>query len=119
MSASQPIPVVTDDDVVRLARRDYAAHADEVLALLAEYGLEAWHREVPRVRAAILRLGAGDVATLKIHLDYAKRDSRDVLVGAEYLGYGGLTLRESSPSAEDTQRAISNDWSSYREWFTR
>ena len=75
MSQHQPVPVVTDADVERIARRDYPTSADDVLALLNSYGAESWHREVPRVRVAVLRLGAGSVETLKKHLDYALRDT--------------------------------------------
>lgn len=119
MSASQPIPVVTLADVERIARRDYGARADEVLALLAAYGEKDWEREVPRVRVAILRLGAGEIETLKTHLGYAKRDYRDVLLGAEYLGYGAVTLRSPSPTEEAATQAINADWADYKAWFER
>jgi hypothetical protein len=116
----QPVPVVTDDDVTRLAQRDFApAQAAEVLALLGTYGTEEWEREAPRVRVAILRLAAGDLDRLQQQLDYAKRDYRDVLLGAEYLVYAALTLRTPHPSPENAQQAIDADWSAYQEWLRR
>jgi hypothetical protein len=120
MTPVQPTAVVTDADVERIARRDFApAQADEVLALLNTYGAESWQREAPRVRAAILKLADGDIEHLRRELDVAKRDYRDVLVGAEYLAYGALTLRDPHPSAEDAQRAIDADWNHYMQWLKR
>lgn len=118
--SSQPVPAVTDADVERIVWRDFAAdQAEEALALLHAYGAESWEREIPRVRAAILRLAAGDMTQLRLQLDYAKRDYRDVLLGAEYLGYGGLTLRTPHPSPAEAQAAIDADWASYQEWLHR
>jgi len=115
----QPVPVVTDDDVARIARRDFPAQADEVLALLAGYGAESWEREQPRVRLAVLRLADGDMERLLQQLAYAKLDYRDVLMGAEYLAYATLTLHTPKPSAEDAQQAIEQDWRKYEEWLRR
>ncbi len=114
------MPIVTDADVERVVRRDYGpAHADDVLALLLTYGAESWQREAPRVRLAILRLAGGDIEHLRRELDVAKRDYRDVLLGAEYLSYGALTLRTPHPSPDDAQRAIAADWGAYQEWLRR
>jgi hypothetical protein len=120
MTPVQPTAVVTDADVERITRRDFdPAQADEVLALLATYGTADWEREAPRVRAAILKLADGNIEHLRRELDVAKRDYRDVLLGAEYLAYGALTLRHPHPTAEDAQRAIDADWSQYEAWLRR
>lgn len=120
MMPVQRTAVVTDADVERIVRRDFApSQVDEVLTLLATYGTADWEREAPRVRAAILKLADGDIEHLRRELDVAKRDYRDVLLGAEYLTYGALTLRNSNPSAEDAQRAIDADWSRYEAWLRR
>ena len=116
---TQPIPSVSEIDVERVVQRDHATNADEVFALLRTYGVESWEREVPRVQLAILRLAEGDMDRLRQQLDYAKRDYRDVLLGAEYLAYGALTLRTPHPSPEDAQRAIDEDWRKYEEWLRR
>ena len=116
----QPTPAVTAADVERIARRDYPAEqVDEVLALLRSYGVESWEVEVPRVQLALLRLGEGAIDRLRLHLAYAKRDYRDVLLGAEYLTYAALTLRNATPDAGDAQAAINADWASYTEWLQR
>ncbi len=115
----QPIPLVTDADVERVARREFTDRADHVLTLLRTYGVEDWEREAPRVRVAILKLANGDMDRVRSELDVAKRDYRDVLLGAEYLAYAALTLRDPHASAEDAQRAIAADWAAYEEWLRR
>ena len=119
MSQHQPIPVVTDADVERITRRDYPSAVDEVTALLAQYGTEKWHNEVPRVRVAVLRLGAGNIDTLKKHLGYALSDYRDALMGAEYMKFATLTLMEPQPSEGAAETAINQDWEDYATWFRR
>ena len=56
----------------------------QVRQMLQEYGSEDWEREADRVRLALLKLSAGDVEKLRVWLQTAKQDYRDVLVGAEY-----------------------------------
>lgn len=100
-------------------RRDHPDNPAEVLELLGQYGVVSWEVEVPRVRLAILRLAAGDMDRLRQQLDYAKRDYRDVLLGAEYLVYAALTLRTPNPSPDESQRAFDDDWRAYQEWLSR
>jgi hypothetical protein len=57
-----------------------------VLATLAEYGDEAWHREPERVLRDVLLLAAGDPDEVARLIGYAKTDYRDVLYWAEYQG---------------------------------
>jgi len=114
----QPVPDVSDADVERIVRRDFApTDADETLSLLRTYGTETWEREIPRVRVAILRLAAGDVGSLRQYLTDAKRDYRDVLLGAEYLEYAALTLKTPQPASEAARRAIEADWVAYQDWL--
>jgi hypothetical protein len=47
------VPAVTNDDVVRIVKRDFAAQeVPSVMAILDEYGGLEWQREVDRVRLA-------------------------------------------------------------------
>ena len=52
---------------------------DAILALLDEYGVEAYQRERDRVQLAIVDLSEGDQAKLRYFLEVAKQDYRDVL----------------------------------------
>jgi len=70
-----------------------------------------------RAGARSVRLAAGDADELRRHLADAKRDYRDVLLGAEYLAYGALTLRKPHPEPAEAQRAIDADWNAYQEWL--
>ena len=116
---NQPTPSVTLADVERIARRDFsAAEVAGVLAALETYGPESWHREVPRVRLAILKLAGGRPDQLREALAMAYQDYRDILVTAEYPRY----FREIPPSVPDASkadRAITADWEQYRDWFER
>jgi hypothetical protein len=52
----QPVPVVTFNDVERIARREFSDEQfSTVIDLLKEYGTEAWQRECPRVQPAALK----------------------------------------------------------------
>jgi hypothetical protein len=55
----------------------------EVLKILGEYGAEAWHRDVNRVRRDLVILSRGDTEKLKEWLKIAQWDYRDVLIGEE------------------------------------
>lgn len=114
----QPVPIVTDADVERVARRDFPAdEVHGVLSALAAYGVKEWHREVPRVRLAILKLAGGSHRKLRGALATAVQDYRDVLTYAEYPGYGA----EIYPDEKDEtkrQRVIAADWRQYHDWLS-
>lgn len=63
----QPVPKVTDEDVQRIAIRDFGKpQLSKVLELLQEYGKQDWNRPgSPRVRLAILKLANGDLDQIK------------------------------------------------------
>ena len=52
--------------------------------LLQQYGAQDWEREADRVRLALLKLSEGNLEQLRVWLQTAQQDYRDVLVGAEY-----------------------------------
>ena len=84
----QPVSNVSQDDVLRLIRRDFPPdQVDTALALLAQYGNESHEREFHRVRAAILKLANGDLDVLERQIASAKMDYRDTLAAAEYPRY--------------------------------
>jgi hypothetical protein len=115
----QPVPQVTLADVERVVRRDFPPdEVGSVLQCLEEYGGQAWHREIPRVRLAILKLAAGNGKKLRASLATANDDYRDVLSYAEYPGYlSGISPSEKDPTRR--QRAIDADWRQYRQWLER
>ncbi len=83
--------------------------------LLERYGSEDWHREVERVRLAVLRLGGGDLMAMARHLDEANRDYRDVLAAAEYprvLRLGSPT----DPASAVYREAVEADADDYLAW---
>ncbi len=55
------------------------ADPSAILAILDEYGFEAYQRERERVQLAIVNLSEGDETKLRYFVDVAKQDYRDVL----------------------------------------
>jgi hypothetical protein len=117
---SQPTPNVTNADVDRIVTRDYAAdQRARVWVVLREYGSEEWHPEIDRVRVAALKLAAGNLEHLRLHIDVAKIDYRDVIAAAEYPGYmKRIPPSEDVPPHERAQ-VIRDDWEQYEQWLTR
>ena len=117
---NQPIPDVTESDVVRVVQRDFPnKQFDDAISILNEYGTEEWHRSVNRVHIAALKLADGDLQALRREIDAAKRDYRDVLAYAEYPEY----MQKVSPSCkiaeEERERIIHSDWMQYQNWLNR
>lgn len=105
MPRNQPTPQVAQDDVERVARRDFSAEDyATVMAILNEYGTEKWHYERCRVQRAALKNANRSVQRLRAGVDY-----RDALAAAEYPAYcktvwsqvGGQDL-----SAEEKDRML-------------
>jgi hypothetical protein len=117
----QPIPEVTDEDVSRIALRDFGAdQAPLAISILEEFGKQDWNRlnSCARVRIAILKLASGDLDRLLDATNTAINDYRDVLAYAEYPRY----FREvgfKEISTQGTQAIIKDDWKQYSEWFER
>ena len=117
---TQPTPDVTSADLARLVRRDYPPdRTAEVFTVLESYGTEKWHIEAHRVRAAVLKLAAGDLEQLRNRIGQARSDWRDVLSEAEYPGYTKVWSRIDKFPPEKRQQVIDKDWRQYQEWFTR
>ena len=116
----QPHATVSRAEVERVVKRDFPpGQFDEVMATLDEYGTEDWQRERDRVQAAVLKLAGGSLEALRRHIEWAKRDYRDVLGPAEYPLYTKKMFRIGQLSAEERRRIIDADWKQYQEWFTR
>ncbi len=57
------------------------AEVPEVLALLKSYGAKPFHREQKRVRRVIAQNSRGSLDRVRLLVDVAKIDYRDVLIG--------------------------------------
>jgi len=115
----QPVPKVCDADVERVVKRDFSPEeASTVLSTLQEYGKKEWHRDVPRVRLAILKLAGRDSGALLDAVAMADRDYRDVLGNAEYPRY----FSKIDPAEKDEVKrktVIDADWQEYRDWLQK
>ena len=117
---TQPTPSVTDADVTRVIRREFAnADVAAAEAIVQEYGRESYERELARVRLAALKLAAGNLDALRRHIGDAKVDFRDVLLAAEYPQAGRMWGRINELSPEKRQAIYNADWKQYEEWLGR
>jgi len=116
----QPVPVVTFNDVERIARREFSDEQfSTVIALLKEYGTEAWQRECPGVQLAALKLADGNLEKLRAQIEAAKRDYRDVLAVAEFPAYCKVGFRIRELPVDERLRIINADWRQYDEWLRK
>lgn len=98
----------------RIIRRDFSEKQfDAVKAVLNEYGMERWERELSRVYLAALKLANGNLEELKAQVKMAKSDYRDVLGAAVYPErFRSAAFRELS--VKEQQRIIDSDWTQYK-----
>ena len=116
----QPVPHVSAADIERVIYRDFPrVQVDDVLAILAEYGTEIWHKERERVRLAALKLANGDLAKLRSAIDRAKLDYRDVLAPAEYPKFMQEGIRFRRLRSRDRQLIYTDDWQQYERWLKK
>ena len=116
----QPVPQITAADIERVVRRDFSeAQVDDVLAILAEYGTEQWHREPARVKLAALKLADGSLEKLRHAIARAKRDYRDVLGPAEYPKFSQQKLRVVRLRSQERERIYTDDWQQYERWLRK
>lgn len=107
-------------DVERIVQREFPTESHgEVIELLQKYEREAATRGSPRVQLAALKLSNANVRKLRIHLEAAQRDYRDVLVAAEYPEYGRIGLRIRNLRSDEIERIIDRDWKQYEEWLKK
>jgi hypothetical protein len=116
MRPEQPTPSVTDDDVVRVLQRDYAAaEVDGILRLIAAVEV----REKPRVVLACLKIANGDLARLRGELENAEGYYREILSEAEYPLATKRWSRIQSLSDDEVCAIYEKDWRQYSEWLNR
>ncbi len=87
-------------------------------ALLAKFGMESYHREVPRVRAAAVKLAQGDIGMLQQIIATACTDYRDVLAMAEYpRQFHTVGLKEKDP--KKYEQLVEMDLNEHSEWVRK
>jgi hypothetical protein len=52
-------------------------------SIVSEYGTETWHREAERVRRDAVIISRGSLEHLRVAIELAKTDYRDVLIGEQ------------------------------------
>ncbi|WP_276133856.1 hypothetical protein [Polluticoccus soli] len=111
------IPNITDADIERIVRRDFSqvAFAD-VIGTLKKYESET-EQGRNRVWASILKLAGGDIELLRLYVEKACYDYRDVIAAAEYPKYtphafGDLLDGKAAP-------LMDKDWKQYQSWLNK
>jgi hypothetical protein len=116
----QPVSKGTHEDVERIVRRDFLpGEVDTVLALLNAYETTPFKERPARVRLAALKCADGDLAKLKLQLEQAQFDYRNVLIDAEYPINYRLVMRTRKALDEEYNESIRQDWKNYNEWLER
>jgi hypothetical protein len=116
----QPVSEGTQEDVERIVRRDFLpSEVDAVLALLNAYETAPFKERPARVRLAALKCANGDLEKLKLQLEQAQCDYRNVLIDAEYPINYRLVMRRRKVSEQEYDESIRQDWKNYNEWLMR
>ena len=116
----QPVPDVSETDVARVVRRDFAPdQIDAVMTILNEYGTAEGQRGYHRVRLAALKLANGNIDQLRRQINIAKLDYRDVLAPAEYPDYMKMVPPSEKIAEDDRQKIIRSDWDQYQSWLKK
>lgn len=116
----QPVPDVSEEDVVRVVQRDFGPDQfDAVMKIVSEYGTGDRERGRHRVRLAVLKLANGNMAAVRSYIETAKCDYRDILAYAEYPEYMKTVSPSREIAEEKRERIILSDWDQYRNWLNR
>ena len=113
---AQYVPDVTEADVERVVRRDYAPQIQPVIEELIR-AVEV--REKTRVVLACLKNASGDLEKLKGELGGASGWWRETISAAEYPNYAKKMFRIERLTAEEQQRIIEKDRDQYLAWLKR
>ncbi|HKQ58624.1 MAG TPA: hypothetical protein VJY35_12215 [Candidatus Eisenbacteria bacterium] len=113
---TQPTPDVTEQDVHRILRRDYAPADHEAIGA-AIAALEV--REKWRVVLACLKNGAGNTAKALDELGHASGYYRESIGEAEYPLATRKWSRIESFSDAEREAIYAKDWKQYQEWLHR
>ena len=115
---TQPVPKVSENDVVRVVQREFPSTKFEtVMLVLNEYGTEDWHHEAHRVRLAVLKLATGNLEVLRREIEVAKCDYRDILAYAEYPEYMKKVSPGSDLPKKQVRDVVARDRSQYEKWL--
>ena len=109
----QPVPIVSEDDVKRIAVRDFGrAGVESVLDTLSRF------EGSPRVQLAILKIADRNLEVLEEVERLTAQDFRDALAAAEYPRYTREIGFSKAPQSL-LKDVIESDWKQYREWLDR
>lgn len=112
----QKTPNVTNDDILRIVERDFAA---ESLQAILDAISATDVREKQRVVAACLKNSNGDFVALLDLLRSAPGYWRDIISVAEYPLDNRKGTSMEKMSKEERQKVHDLDWQQYQDWFEK
>lgn len=86
----------------------------QAIVILETYGTEKHEQEPTRVRLAVLKLSGHDFEEIKININFAKQDFRDILSWAEY---PRQSKKGSLPNGPKKQKLVVADKADYEAWL--
>ena len=114
----QKIPTVSDADIKRIVRRDFSeVEFAEIENILGVYKSES-NKGKNRIYASILKLSEGKIDLLKMYVDKANDDYRDIIALSEYPRYSEHAFEDDLPE-KLKKHLIDDDWIQYQTWFKR
>ncbi|HSA89540.1 MAG TPA: hypothetical protein VLF42_06520 [Burkholderiales bacterium] len=112
---NQYVPDVSESDIERVLRRDYAVeHHAAIREMIASIEM----REKTRVVLACLKNGKGNLTRLQGELANADGWWREIISEAEYPHYSKKRFRIDRISPDEQQRIIEKDKAQYLQWLS-
>ena len=87
----------------------------EIIKILNQYGTETYEKEIDRVQLDILKLAGTSIEAVRMWVDVAKRDYRDILAAAEYPNQ--LLAPTWKMAKDEITRIQASDRKQYEEWI--
>ena len=114
----QPVAKISYDDILRIVKRDYPAESEkETLEILRHYKSNNDKSDY-RVWASLLKISEGNIEKLRININVAKNDFRDIVANAEYPEYTEkIGFDNGKFTREEIKRIIQSDWKQYQVWL--
>ncbi|MBY0481795.1 MAG: hypothetical protein K2Q21_10590 [Chitinophagaceae bacterium] len=114
----QKIPKISESDIKRIIKRDFPKlEFVEILNILQMYNSNSEEGR-NRIFASILKLSNGDFELIKMFVEKANFDFRDVIALSEYPNYSKYAFEEDLPQQKKNQ-LINEDWNQFEKWLKK
>ena len=112
-NGEQPIPKISDTELVILILRDFANNSTLVTKKLNKIQSDSKSGK-NRISASVLKIANRDLNKIDLLIEKANEDFRDIICEAEYPRVYKYGFDE--PNEEQLMEDYLNDWKEYLEW---